>query len=126
MGRRTSRCWCEEAPADAVPSTTGCVLLTLRSHRPSRCPAYSRTSWHVALDVVALKLDTICSGGETTRQPERGGFLMVPDGGGGQQSQGAAGQGSVEQNQALDQWVKAGFSSTGVKHQQVYHQITGG
>lgn len=47
-------------PAEAVPSTTGCVLLTLRSQMPSRCPAYSLTSWHVALDVVALKLDTIC------------------------------------------------------------------
>lgn len=47
------------APAEAVPSTTGCVLPTLRSQMPSRCPAYSLTSWHVALDVVALKLDTI-------------------------------------------------------------------
>lgn len=47
-------------PAEAVPSTTGCVLLTLRSQMPSRCPTYSLTSWQVALDVVALKLDTIC------------------------------------------------------------------
>lgn len=50
----------EGRPAEAVPSTTGCVLLTLRSQMPSRCPTYSLTSWHVALDVVALKLDTIC------------------------------------------------------------------
>lgn len=48
------------APAEAVPSTTGCVLLTLRSQMPSRWPTYSLTSWQVALDVVALKLDTIC------------------------------------------------------------------
>lgn len=46
-------------PADAVPSTTGCVLVTLRSQIPSLWPTYSLTSWHTALDVVALKLDTI-------------------------------------------------------------------
>lgn len=109
--------WCEDAPADAVPSSTGCVLLTPRSHRPSRCPAYSRTSWHVALDVVALKLDTICSRGEAIRRADPGGSWWFWGG--------AAGQGSVEQNQALDQWLKAGLSSTGVK-QLVYHQITKG
>lgn len=48
-----------EIPADAVPSTTGCVLVTLRSQMPSLWPTYSLTSWHTARDVVALKLDTI-------------------------------------------------------------------
>lgn len=48
-----------EVPAEAVPSTTGCVLVTLRSQIPSLWPTYSLTSWHTALDVVALKLDTI-------------------------------------------------------------------
>lgn len=48
-----------DIPADAVPSTTGCVLVTLRSQMPSLWPTYSLTSWHTALDVVALKLDTI-------------------------------------------------------------------
>lgn len=48
-----------DSPADAVPSTTGCVLATLTSQMPSLWPMYSFTSWHTALDVVVLKLETI-------------------------------------------------------------------
>lgn len=53
-----------DSPADAVPSTTGCVLATLTSQMPSLWPMYSFTSWHTALDVVVLKLETIwnCDG----------------------------------------------------------------
>lgn len=53
-----------DSPADAVPSTTGCVLATLTSQMPSRWPMYSFTSWHTARDVVVLKLETIwnCDG----------------------------------------------------------------
>lgn len=53
---------CERAflPAEAVPSTTGWVRVTLRSQIPSRWPTYSLSSWHNAREpVVALKLDTI-------------------------------------------------------------------
>ena len=48
-----------DLPADAVPSTTGCVLATLTSQMPSLWPMYSFTSWHTALDVVVWKLETI-------------------------------------------------------------------
>ena len=47
-------------PAEAVPSTSGPVRLTLRSQMPSRWPAYSFSSWQTAREVVVLKLDTIC------------------------------------------------------------------